>query len=155
MAAVYPGAIRSFTTKVNNIDIIDAAHPNVLQEEVVAIESILGVNPQISTAPTTGWIGISTTFATVSERLANIEKGLVSDTHPQYVSKAGGSTITSASAEVKGLIVKAASGQTANLQEWQLADGTIIAYINPAGNLVTTGTDQELDNLRVVSWVFG
>lgn len=155
MAAVYPGAIRSFTTKVNNIDIIDAAHPNVLQEEVVAVESTLGVNPQISTSPTTGWISISTNFATVAERLANIEKGLVSDTHPQYVNKAGGSTITSASAEVKGLIVKAATGQTANLQEWQSADGTVIAYINPAGNLVTTGTDQELDNNRVVSWVFG
>jgi hypothetical protein len=41
------------------------------------------------------------------------------------------------------------------LQEWQAADGTVIAYISPSGNLVTTGTDQELDNLRVVSWVFG
>lgn len=155
MAAVYPGAIRSFTTKVNNIDIIDAAHPNVLQEEVVAIESILGVNPQISTAPTTGWIGISTAFSTVSERLANIEKGLVSDTHSQYVSKSGGSIISSSGPTVHGLVVKAAPGQTVNLQEWQLADGTLLAYINPAGNLVTTGTDQELDNLRVISWVFG
>lgn len=155
MAAVYPGAIRSFTTKVNNIDIIDAAHPNVLQEEVVAIESTLGANPQISTSPTTGWIPTSTVFATVAERLANIERGLVSDTHPQYVSRTGGSVIVSSASDVRGLVVRAAAGQTVNLQEWQLADGTVIAYINPSGNLVTTGTDQELDNLRVVAWVFG
>lgn len=41
MTATFPGAIRSFTTKVNLVDAPDAEHINSLQEEVVAIETEL------------------------------------------------------------------------------------------------------------------
>jgi len=41
MAATFPGAARSFTTKVNLVDAPDAEHINSLQEEVVAIETEL------------------------------------------------------------------------------------------------------------------
>jgi hypothetical protein len=37
----------------------------------------------------------------------------------------------------KGLIVKAFSGQTANIQEWQNSSGTAIAKIDASGNLTT------------------
>lgn len=155
MPAVYPGSLRSFTTKVNNVDIIDAAHPNTIQEELVAVQTTLGVNPQVSTTPTPGWTATSTAYTSVADRLANIERGLVSDTHTQYVSKSGGSVITSTTSATKGLVVKGASAQSANLQEWQASDGSVVAYVSPTGAFVGSTTNQELDNLKVVSWVFG
>ena len=45
MAASYPGAVKSFTTKVDLVDTVDADHVNDLQLEVTAIETELGVNP--------------------------------------------------------------------------------------------------------------
>lgn len=44
MAASYPSSIKSFTTKVDNVDDVEAEHINSLQEEVVAIETALGAN---------------------------------------------------------------------------------------------------------------
>lgn len=44
MAASYPGSIKSFTTKVDAVDDVLAAHVNDLQNEVVAVETALGVN---------------------------------------------------------------------------------------------------------------
>lgn len=44
MAASYPGAIKSFTTKTNKVDLVDAAHINDLQLEVSAIETELGAD---------------------------------------------------------------------------------------------------------------
>lgn len=46
MAASYPGAIKSFTTKVNLVDTIDAADVNDLQLEVAAVETELGIDPR-------------------------------------------------------------------------------------------------------------
>ena len=75
MTATYPASIASFSTKVNVIDPIDASHPNLLQDEVIAIEGILGINPNISTTPSSGgtFNAASNPFLTVSARLANIE----------------------------------------------------------------------------------
>ncbi len=44
MAASYPGSIKSFTTKTNNVDTVDAAHINDLQDEVEAIQTELGAD---------------------------------------------------------------------------------------------------------------
>lgn len=98
MPASYPASIKSFSTKVDVSDVIYASHPNTIQEEIVAIESILGVTPSLSTAPSpTGtFISTATTFNTVAARLANIETGIVADVHTQYVNKSNG-TVTTAS----------------------------------------------------------
>lgn len=45
MPAVYPTSIKSFTTKTNKVDLVDAAHVNDLQAEVVAIQTELGTDP--------------------------------------------------------------------------------------------------------------
>lgn len=155
MAAVYPGAVRVFTTKVNNVDIIDAAHPNVIQEEVVAIQSILGLNPQTSSGLTGTYISVSTEFDSVSARLDNIEKGIVGDTHPQYLKRTGGSDIVNVTPTNVGLTVQGATGQTANLQEWKNSAGTVVAAIGPNGDLLESGSVTEHDNLYILSWVFG
>jgi hypothetical protein len=69
-----------------------------LQDEVIAIESILGVTPSLSTTPSAGgsFTATATTFTSVSARLANIETGIVADVHTQYVNKTNG-TVTTAS----------------------------------------------------------
>jgi hypothetical protein len=44
MAASYPSSIKSFTTKVDNVDDVMAADVNSIQDEVVAIETALGAS---------------------------------------------------------------------------------------------------------------
>jgi hypothetical protein len=148
MAATYPTSVRSFTTKVNVVDIIEAAHPNSLQEEVVAIESVIGTAPSVSTAATaSGWSNASVDYTTIKARLANIEKGIVADTHTQYVKKVGGSDITISAADVIGLSVTAATSQSADLMQWKDSSGTVVTRVGPdgilyaAGGQVGSGTD--------------
>ena len=109
MAATYPASVRSFTTKVDVTGIVYAAHPNDLQDEVIAIESILGVTPSLSTTPNAGgsFTATATTFNSVSARLANIETGIVADVHTQYVNKTNGTvtTASTASAVVRNIHV--------------------------------------------------
>jgi hypothetical protein len=51
------------------------------------------------------------------------------------VSTAGGSTVTSSAVGVIPLILQGTSGQTADLQQWQTSNGTVLAEIDNAGNL--------------------
>lgn len=44
MPASYPGSIKTFTTKTNKVDLVDAAHVNDLQAEVVALETELAAD---------------------------------------------------------------------------------------------------------------
>ena len=136
MTATYPTAVVDFgPARVNFTDTILAADPNTIRDEVVAIESTLGTTPALSTAAVAaGWVNNGTTFASVAARLANIEKGIVADAHPQYTKVAGGSVITPAAGTV-GLGITAASGQTANLQEWKDSSGTVRTKIGPDGYL--------------------
>jgi hypothetical protein len=135
MPASYPNSVKAFTPKVNVVDLIQAADPNSLFDEVTAIESVIGTTPSIATAATSaGWANTATDYTTLNGRLANIEKGIVADTHTQYVKIAGGSTITASGSSITGIIVKGAAGQSANLQEWQNSSGTVVAYVNASGN---------------------
>jgi len=138
--ASYPSQVALFPTHVNITDIIDAAHPNNIQSEVVAIETIVGTDPSTSTTPNPSgtFNASSSTYLTLKDRIANIETGIVSDSHTQYLRKNAdsGNVITPSGSGVKGLVVKARSDQTANLQEWQLSDGTVVSFINKDGNFI-------------------
>ena len=109
MPASYPSSIRVFSTKVNITDIVDASHPNTAQEEIVAIQTTLGVLPATSTTPSASgvFISTSTAFSTVAARLANIETGVVADVHTQYIKKENGAvtTASTASAVVRNIHV--------------------------------------------------
>jgi hypothetical protein len=157
MAASYPSAIRSFSTKTNVLDIIDASDPNSLQEEVIAIESSLGINPALSTTPnpSSGFTATSTQYSTLAQRLANIENGVVGDSHTQYIKKAGGEIVTNVTASNVGITVKGAASQSANLQEWKNSANTNVASVSPSGTLtVTSISTPELDLLNILS-IFG
>jgi hypothetical protein len=45
MAAVYPTSLKTYTTKTNKVDIVDATHINDIQNEVVALEVNIGTSP--------------------------------------------------------------------------------------------------------------
>lgn len=148
MAAAYPTGIASFINKVNVTDIIDASHPNSLQDEVVATQNTLGTEPNRSTSPSSGGTFNATTnlYSTVGARLNNIEVGVVSDAHTQYLRKAGdtANVITIGAAATKGLVVRGAASQTANLLEFQNSSSTVLSAINAAGQFVGTVTPPDL-----------
>jgi hypothetical protein len=148
--ASYPGNIVNFgADKVNVVDLIQAADPNTLRAEVVAIETAIGISPSLSTAPTSGstWYNDGRDYTTVIARLANIEAGVVADTHTQYVKNAGGSAIVAGSSSTIGLSIKAAASQTADLMQWKDSSNTVITRVGPDGLLygpngaITSGTD--------------
>jgi hypothetical protein len=121
--ATYPSQIKTFVNKSNVVDLIDASHPNLLQEEVSAIQTVVGTNPARSTTVTASdtFISTQTDFDNLKSRIANIEKGVVADTHSQYIKKTsdGSNVIIPTNATTKGITVRGFQAQTANLQEWQ------------------------------------
>ncbi len=156
--ATYPGNIKTnFTVKTDNVDVIYAAHVNLLQDEVVAIETAVGTNPQAGTNTyTSSGFSAGTNHSNLTSRLTNMEVGITGDVHTQYARVAGGSTIVPYTSSVKGLVIKATTGQTANLLEFQPTGSTTpIAYVTPAGGIVDTKITPDLDNLYVLSYVFG
>jgi len=79
MAAIYPGSIRVFSSKVDLVDTVMASHVNLLQDEVTAIQTAIGTG-----SLTSSWAGSytnPTTHASVANRLANIEAGVKSPTN--------------------------------------------------------------------------
>jgi hypothetical protein len=59
-------------------------------------------------------------------------------------------TVTNATAANVGLIVKGAASQTANLQEWQDSNGSILASISATGDLTINGTTTTLNTNTLV-----
>lgn len=153
MTASYPGAVRPFINKTNVVDIIDASHPNSLQEEVVAIESTIGLNPALSTAPLSSgtFVTTATQYATLVQRLANIETGIVADTHTQYLKKTGNETVVNGVSTNVAVTIKGASGQTANLQEWRDSANTLLARVSASGGVVASSVSApEVDHALII-----
>ncbi len=138
MAAAYPTGISSFINKVNIVDIVDASHPNSLQDEVVATQATLGTEPNRSTTPSPSgsFNGTSNLYSTVGARLNNIEVGVVSDAHTQYIRKTGdtANVIQPSAGTTKGLVIKGNASQSVNLQDWQDSSSNILAKIDYLGN---------------------
>ena len=78
MPSSFPAAVKNFgTAKQDFTDNILAAHVNDLQDEVVGIESNLGVNPHIGQ----NLSGISTTYGSLKARIDDIMAGVRTHTH--------------------------------------------------------------------------
>lgn len=133
--ASYPGSVKVFSTHVNTSEVVDASHPNALQDEVIAIENTLGTTPTTPVTQTaaSSWAQGSA-FANIATRLNNIELGIISDSHTQYLRKTSdGSNIVSTGATTNvGVVINGPTGQSANLQEWKVNNVTV-ASVSPAG----------------------
>lgn len=72
MAAAYPNNVATFTQKANFVEDVDASHPNSVQDEIVAIETVLGASPQVDqvAAPS----GVFVNYGTVSKRITAASK---------------------------------------------------------------------------------
>lgn len=71
MVAAYPRAVRNFSSKRNIVDDVDASHVNDLQEEMAAVQSILGSDPHKD-----GLInGIGKDYKTVRDRMFDLARG--------------------------------------------------------------------------------
>lgn len=121
MAASYPTSVRTFTNKVDIVDTIFADHVNVLQDEVRSLEVSLGTTLLSSTY--TGTFAQTTSWASLSGRLANIETGLVNGVTGSPYFKKSGDSISPVSGSV-GLTLKTTSGST-NLLEARNAANTL------------------------------
>lgn len=60
MSTNFPGALDSYTNKVDGVDTVQAAHVNNLQDAVVAVETLIGATP------TTGWQNVSSYGANIT-----------------------------------------------------------------------------------------
>lgn len=118
MVASYPGTLRAFQTRLNVTDNVDAAHMNDVQDEIKAIQKTLAINPQNSTAgggSTLGaWSGAARSYASLSDRLANIEAGIVADAHSQYAKADGATTFTGTKTFVDPLLLGDAAAATSS-----------------------------------------
>jgi hypothetical protein len=137
--ATYPSQLKTFQNKSNTTDIIDASHPNTIQDELAAVQSTLGTVPYRSTTPSPSGSFNATAFDfdTVKARLANIETGIVTDTHSQYIRKTAdnANVVIPVNASTKGFVIKAFTAQTANLQEWQNSSNSVLASIAANGTV--------------------
>jgi hypothetical protein len=124
MTATFPSSVRNFTAKVDIQDTILADHVNSLQDEVRAVETTIGTSPL--TSAYTGTFVQTSTWSSLSARLANIEYGLVSGTGSgsAYVGLSGGSTIT-AGAQLIGLTLQSAAGNLSTILSTKNSSGTI------------------------------
>jgi len=58
-------------------------------------------------------------------------------------------SVTSRSAATVGVVVRGATSQVTDLQQWQISDGTVRSYITADGSFLTSSTLTTMGNLRV------
>ena len=138
MTAYYPEQIKTFVTRVNFTDTILAEHVNSLQDEVNAIETILGTYIHVSN----GWVGVfdevTTTWTTLEDRLVNMEYG-IGDTRLKIL-PSGGTTgqvlikSTNDDYEVEWSTGDFLPSQTGNDTKFLTTDGSSASWADlPAG----------------------
>lgn len=143
---VYPNNIASFPAsnpRIDGVSIVTAIDVNSTYQEIIAVESTLGTNPQTRPAATP-WttstpLDTTTVFTTVRDRISNIENG-VNIVYNDYVKKSGGTTISSTTATTVGLTLAPGAGQTADLLQ-AVVGGVTIMKIDKTGKLWTTAFD--------------
>lgn len=139
MVASYPGANPTLPlNQVNGVDIVDADDVNLIYDELKAVASTLGLNPQNRSAAwsSNSYSTASTNFSTVGARIKNVEDGVQVITG-KAVTTDGGRTILPAGTSTVNLGLKAQTSQTANLLEVRNSADTLVTAINAAGNIVT------------------
>lgn len=132
--AVYPSGVKSFVNKTDFTDIILAEHINSIQDEVTATQAAIGVSPNVSGGYVGAFDDTTTTFSTLSARIANIEKGIKGDVHTQYFKYTGG-TIQPANAGTVPLTVQGFTNQSSDLLQFKNSAGTVLSKVDSSGKV--------------------
>lgn len=138
--ATYPAAVKSFTTRQDNIDVVAAGDMNQAYDEIGAVQSTLGVTPATSASSMSGGWDSTTgkDWATVKARLDNIEKGVAGDSHASiYVHQSGGDTVQASGAVVP--LTLRASASSPKILQLQDSGGTNKVTVDTAGSAVFSG----------------
>ena len=138
----FPARVKVWTARKDLVDLVVADDVNTLYDEVTAVEAELGAGG-VKTSPTWGsgsFTSVTTAWANLKERLANIENG-VFVAFNQRVATTGGSIIQSTANSTVSLTVKAKTSQTANLIEVKNSSDTVVASVNTTGTLFATKID--------------
>ena len=144
MPADYPSLVHSFSPRQDLVDTVIADNVNSLQYEVAAVQTVLGssatsTNPLVSTY--SGTWATTTSWGTVGARLLNIEAGLVNGVpNVPYVSKTGGSTITTASN--KAIVLQAGTGSLNLLESY--SSGAVLGFNLDSSGIPKVGTNNVL-----------
>jgi hypothetical protein len=139
--AVYPSGVKSFQNKTDFTDIILAEHINAIQDEVTAIEAVVGVSPNVSGGYVGTFDDTTITFSTLSARIANIEKGIKGDVHTQYLKFTGG-TLQPANSGSIPLTLQGFTSQAADLLRFTTSAGTVLTKVDKDGKVIVN--NQEL-----------
>lgn len=136
MTAVYPGSIKAFNRRRDLLDIIQAVDINQTYDEITAMQTTLGTTllSKVESQWTSGVFSAGTSWATFRERVENIESGVYTAVNAR-VNTTGGSTITPSTASTVGLVLQAASSQTADLLQLKTASGTTVTKVDKDGVL--------------------
>lgn len=83
--------IPSLTSKVDLVDTVAANHINTLQSELISTQTAIGTTVLTATYDGTAWATPSGAYSSISERISNIERGLLNGlTGAPYLWKSGG-----------------------------------------------------------------
>lgn len=137
------GNFRTLTTNFNTLDsaalkrISLTSSPNIITSQATNIVPITVRAIASQTAPLQIWqnsssvtVGqISTTGSMFLRDTLAVGSSILSTTSYLFVNQS--------SASIKGIEVRAASGSTSNLQEWQDSSSTTQTWVDPTGNLYT------------------
>lgn len=139
MAASYPAGTPNLPEQqTDGVSTVNAGDVNPVYDELKAVTDTLGTNPhkRSSAWSSNSYSTASTDFATVGDRIKNVEDGVQVITG-SAVTSAGNKTVTVVSDTHIGLTMKAKSGQTANLMEFRPSGSdTPSTAINSAGYIV-------------------
>ena len=135
-SAYYPTTVADFgNDRTDNVNTVIASDVNRAYAEILAIENTIGFSPLTDY----GWNGTfdvaKTVFASINDRIKNIEAGLKLSYNGR-VSSTGG-TILIPSVGNFGLAIQASVGTSANLFEVRNSSGVAGAAFGPNGNIVT------------------
>lgn len=141
MTAVYPNQIRNYVARTDLVDTVIADNVNSLQEEVKAIETVLGSantsqSPLVSTYAGT-WSTSTSTWATVADRLANLEAGILSRVAASAVTATGDLLIGSGVGTVTRLGI-GTTGQVLTSNGTTAAWSSLPGLVSQTNGIVTT-----------------
>jgi hypothetical protein len=136
----------NFRTLTTNLGVLDAAAvkrvsltsaPNIITAQATNVVPITVKAIAAQTTPLQIWQNSSSTvvaqITTVGSMFLSSTLAIGSST----VSADSYLFVNQISSNIKGVVVKAATGSTANLQEWQDSSSNTMSWIDPDGNFYT------------------